>query len=259
MPALVEGLRCGNASRALRPTSYDREGFVWTLFNCALHMGHNLEKSVQVLNAALAVSVLSPTTKRRESQRIDFRLDITSPRPSHCRRGASSIVGACFRCSFANGASNETVSTPATGSGSMRFNPTRSGFLGARSADLRAMPAVTRRRYPERQDCWHVYYGDVHVGMIAARCCPQHNHRLSTVLPIYNNRAPQALAAQRSTGKTNGSSAWRSYAIRYFDLNPLSPGYKTRTSIPVRERIRIFLALEISGAHRKSTLTGWMT
>jgi hypothetical protein len=43
--------------RALRPTSYDREGFVWTLFNCALHMGHNLEKSVQVLNAALAVSV----------------------------------------------------------------------------------------------------------------------------------------------------------------------------------------------------------
>jgi hypothetical protein len=24
------------------------------------------------------------------------------------------------------------------------------------------MPALTRRRYPERQDCWHVYYGDVH-------------------------------------------------------------------------------------------------
>jgi hypothetical protein len=29
------------------------------------------------------------------------------------------------------------------------------------------MPALTRRRYPERQDCWHVYYGDVHVGTIA--------------------------------------------------------------------------------------------
>jgi hypothetical protein len=26
------------------------------------------------------------------------------------------------------------------------------------------MPELTRRRYPERPDCWHVYYGDVHVG-----------------------------------------------------------------------------------------------
>jgi hypothetical protein len=31
------------------------------------------------------------------------------------------------------------------------------------------MPALTRRRYPERHDCWHVYYGDVHVGTIASR------------------------------------------------------------------------------------------
>jgi hypothetical protein len=30
------------------------------------------------------------------------------------------------------------------------------------------MPALTRRRYPESQDCWHVYFGDVHVGTIAA-------------------------------------------------------------------------------------------
>jgi hypothetical protein len=29
------------------------------------------------------------------------------------------------------------------------------------------MPALTRRRYPEA--CWHVYYGDVLVGMIAIR------------------------------------------------------------------------------------------
>jgi len=29
------------------------------------------------------------------------------------------------------------------------------------------MPELTRRRYPERQDCWHVHYGDVHVGTIA--------------------------------------------------------------------------------------------
>jgi hypothetical protein len=31
------------------------------------------------------------------------------------------------------------------------------------------MPQLTRRRYPERQDCWHVYYVDVHVGTIALR------------------------------------------------------------------------------------------
>ena len=31
------------------------------------------------------------------------------------------------------------------------------------------MPTLTRRRYRERPDCWHVYYGDVHVGTIAIR------------------------------------------------------------------------------------------
>jgi hypothetical protein len=29
------------------------------------------------------------------------------------------------------------------------------------------MPALTRRRYHERPDCWHVYYGDVRVGAAA--------------------------------------------------------------------------------------------
>jgi hypothetical protein len=31
------------------------------------------------------------------------------------------------------------------------------------------MPELTRRRYPERQDCWHIYYGDVHAGTVAMR------------------------------------------------------------------------------------------
>jgi hypothetical protein len=32
------------------------------------------------------------------------------------------------------------------------------------------MPALTRRRCPEaRDECWHVYYGDVHTGTIALR------------------------------------------------------------------------------------------
>jgi hypothetical protein len=31
------------------------------------------------------------------------------------------------------------------------------------------MPALTRRRHPERPDCWHVYFGDVQVGSIGKR------------------------------------------------------------------------------------------
>lgn len=31
------------------------------------------------------------------------------------------------------------------------------------------MPELTRRRYPERPDCWHIYYGDVQAGTIAVR------------------------------------------------------------------------------------------
>ena len=32
------------------------------------------------------------------------------------------------------------------------------------------MPALTRRRDPDaRHDCWHVYYGDIHVGTIGLR------------------------------------------------------------------------------------------
>jgi hypothetical protein len=28
---------------------------------------------------------------------------------------------------------------------------------------------LTRRRYPERQECWHIYFGDVHAGTLAKR------------------------------------------------------------------------------------------
>ena len=31
------------------------------------------------------------------------------------------------------------------------------------------MPALTRLRYPEHPDCWHVYYDDVQVGSIGMR------------------------------------------------------------------------------------------
>ena len=38
------------------------------------------------------------------------------------------------------------------------------------------MPALTRRRSPDaREECWHVYYGDVHVGTIAIRTGVPHD------------------------------------------------------------------------------------
>jgi hypothetical protein len=40
------------------------------------------------------------------------------------------------------------------------------------------MPDLTHRRYPERQDCWHVYYGDVHAGTIAIRSGIPHDEDL---------------------------------------------------------------------------------
>jgi len=36
------------------------------------------------------------------------------------------------------------------------------------------MPVLTRRRCHQRPNCWHVFYGDVHVGNIA-RCDGQPN------------------------------------------------------------------------------------
>jgi hypothetical protein len=38
------------------------------------------------------------------------------------------------------------------------------------------MPELTRRRYPEaREECWHVYYGDVHAGTLAKRTGNPHD------------------------------------------------------------------------------------
>jgi hypothetical protein len=37
------------------------------------------------------------------------------------------------------------------------------------------MPELTRRRYLERPDCWHVYFGDVRVGTISRRSGQPHD------------------------------------------------------------------------------------
>jgi hypothetical protein len=49
------------------------------------------------------------------------------------------------------------------------------------------MPDLSRRRYTERPDCWHVYFGDVHVGTIACRV-GHRSLRTRQLAPIYRNR-----------------------------------------------------------------------
>jgi len=58
----------------------------------------------------------------------------------------------------------------------IKFEPT--GILPSfpARASMPGMPTlITRRRYPERQDCWHIYYGDVHAGTIAMRTGNPHD------------------------------------------------------------------------------------
>jgi hypothetical protein len=37
------------------------------------------------------------------------------------------------------------------------------------------MPQLTSRRSADRQDCWHIYFGDVHAGTIAMRAGNPHD------------------------------------------------------------------------------------
>jgi len=40
------------------------------------------------------------------------------------------------------------------------------------------MVELTRRRYPERQDCWHIYFAHVHVDANGQLAIAFHNARL---------------------------------------------------------------------------------
>ena len=58
------------------------------------------------------------------------------------------------------------------------------------------MPALTRRRYPERPDCWHVYYGDVHAGTIAIRVgCPHDEDQWEWSCGFYPGSRPGEIQA----------------------------------------------------------------
>jgi hypothetical protein len=78
------------------------------------------------------------------------------------------------------------------------------------------MPELTRRRYPERPDCWHVYYGDVHVGTIAIRVgCPHDEDPWEWSCGFYPGSRPGehqcGTAATFEEARTDYESAWAAF------------------------------------------------
>jgi hypothetical protein len=76
------------------------------------------------------------------------------------------------------------------------------------------MSALTRRRYPERIDCWHVYYGDVCVGMIARRSgCPVDVDQWEWGCGFYPGTQPgqgeSGTAADFETSRVEFETAWQ--------------------------------------------------
>jgi len=78
------------------------------------------------------------------------------------------------------------------------------------------MPVSTRRRYPERRDCWHVYFGDVHVGTIA-RCSgnPGAVERWEWSCGFYPGQKPgedrRGTAPTFEEARAAFEAAWRDY------------------------------------------------
>jgi hypothetical protein len=76
------------------------------------------------------------------------------------------------------------------------------------------MPALTHRRYPERQDCWHVYYGDVHAGTIAIRVgCPHDEDPWEWSCGFYPGSRPGEIQAGTAESfdhaRADFEAAWR--------------------------------------------------
>jgi hypothetical protein len=80
------------------------------------------------------------------------------------------------------------------------------------------MPTLTRRRYTERPDCWHAYYGDVHAGTIAIRVgCPHDKDPWEWSCGFYPGSRPGEI--QAGTAKTFDQAraefeeAWRVFLV----------------------------------------------
>src|ERR1700692_3173180 len=77
------------------------------------------------------------------------------------------------------------------------------------------MPELTRRRSPDApEECWHVYYGDVHVGTIAVRTgVPHHEDPWGWICGFYPGSEPGEYADGTATtfdrARTDFEAAWR--------------------------------------------------
>jgi len=81
------------------------------------------------------------------------------------------------------------------------------------------MPALTRRQYPERQDCWHIYFGDVHVGTISRRIGqPYDQEAWQWLCGFYPGSAPNeqrsGTAAAFDHARADFELAWQVFSAR---------------------------------------------
>jgi len=77
------------------------------------------------------------------------------------------------------------------------------------------MPEPTRCRYSEvREECWHVFYGDVHVGTIAIRTgVPHHEDPWGWICGFYpgseSGEYTDGTAATFDQARVDFEAAWR--------------------------------------------------
>ena len=81
------------------------------------------------------------------------------------------------------------------------------------------MPELTRRRYPERPDCWHVYFGDVQVGTIARRSgVPFDVNQWEWSCGFYPGSEPRdhlsGTATSFEQAHTGFETAWRTFSAK---------------------------------------------
>jgi hypothetical protein len=81
------------------------------------------------------------------------------------------------------------------------------------------MPELTRRRYPERPGCWHVYYGDVRVGTIAVRVgIPHDEDRWGWDCGFYPGSEPgeqtNGTGATFDEARESFEEAWRLFSAK---------------------------------------------
>ena len=78
------------------------------------------------------------------------------------------------------------------------------------------MPELTRRRFPERRDCWRVYFGDIHVGEIAGRPgVPVHVDQWAWQCGFYpldhRGRSCGSTAGTFDLARVGFEAAWKAY------------------------------------------------